>query len=470
MSSSDSDKLQNSLKSNDVFELIIGKEWNKDQKNTKTEVSKKINKDNDENSTKNNQIKISEMSSIDAIERSIRAEADLLQNKQSRIKIPSPIQVLKEVKVADPPAYGSWNTSTSNNSDNNDSRDSYNLTTLTQSTPQITFLPQSSNVSSHSSSYISENEQSSSQKNSKKSNRDNHDNSQTFIDLSESYHKQQSITKRAAISQNTSLMNPKNSKNSSKSKNTEKIEDQENIGNVLMPVTSKISTGITFASGEPIIPGAINPHEFNPFLDILNSSTVNQSIILNPQLPFLSNTTETFPNTNQRSQKSSHPSGSSLSIASIPLEDRPFRCPHPSKKDPTKQCSSAFLRQDELKRHIKIHNPIKPYKCQYCDMRFSRTDHLTTHTRTHTKEKPYECQYKDCNKKFARSDERLRHHAVHENRIKKMQIQQQQMVFMGQSSSGISSGLVQREDRSSAKKRKASKQIENQGNKKSKHI
>ena len=104
-------------------------------------------------------------------------------------------------------------------------------------------------------------------------------------------------------------------------------------------------------------------------------------------------------------------------------EDRPFRCQQPSKKDPTKQCASAFKRADELKRHMKIHNPNKPYKCQYCPMTFSRTDHLTTHTRTHTKEKPYPCQYDNCDKKFARSDERLRHHAVHENRLKKQRSQ-----------------------------------------------
>lgn len=100
-------------------------------------------------------------------------------------------------------------------------------------------------------------------------------------------------------------------------------------------------------------------------------------------------------------------------------KDRPFRCTEKSKKDPTKQCESAFARMDELKRHLKIHDPNKPYKCQFCEMKFSRTDHLTTHTRTHTKEKPYACQYQNCTKKFARSDERLRHHQVHENRIKK---------------------------------------------------
>ena len=110
-------------------------------------------------------------------------------------------------------------------------------------------------------------------------------------------------------------------------------------------------------------------------------------------------------------------------------EDRPFRCQQPSKKDPTKQCTSAFKRADELKRHMKIHNPNKPYKCQYCPMTFSRTDHLTTHTRTHTKEKPYPCQYDGCDKRFARSDERLRHHAVHENRKKKeaMKIKEEQI-------------------------------------------
>ena len=104
---------------------------------------------------------------------------------------------------------------------------------------------------------------------------------------------------------------------------------------------------------------------------------------------------------------------------------KPFRCPHMSKKDPTQQCTSSFARQDELKRHMKIHNPNKPYKCQYCPMEFSRTDHLTTHTRTHTKEKPYKCQYEGCTKAFARSDERLRHHQVHSKREAKNKVKQQ---------------------------------------------
>jgi uncharacterized Zn-finger protein len=100
-------------------------------------------------------------------------------------------------------------------------------------------------------------------------------------------------------------------------------------------------------------------------------------------------------------------------------KEKPFRCPHPSKKNPNEQCSSSFSRPDELKRHVKIHDPNKPYKCKFCDMGFSRTDHLTTHTRTHTKEKPYACEKEGCDKRFARSDERLRHHQVHENRAKR---------------------------------------------------
>jgi len=100
-------------------------------------------------------------------------------------------------------------------------------------------------------------------------------------------------------------------------------------------------------------------------------------------------------------------------------KEKPFRCPHPSKKNPNEQCTSSFSRPDELKRHVKIHDPNKPYKCKFCDMGFSRTDHLTTHTRTHTKEKPYACEKEGCDKRFARSDERLRHHQVHENRAKR---------------------------------------------------
>ena len=36
-----------------------------------------------------------------------------------------------------------------------------------------------------------------------------------------------------------------------------------------------------------------------------------------------------------------------------------------------------------LKRHLKIHNELKPFKCEYCEKEFKRTDHLTRHLKIH---------------------------------------------------------------------------------------
>merc|ERR1711990_174019 len=95
-------------------------------------------------------------------------------------------------------------------------------------------------------------------------------------------------------------------------------------------------------------------------------------------------------------------------------------------------CTKAFYRADELKRHTRVHTKEKPFPCPHCDRHFARSDHVRTHVRIHTGEKPYKCKY--CPKSFARSDERLRHHKVHEKRTKKEQDaknNQRKMEIMG---------------------------------------
>ena len=55
----------------------------------------------------------------------------------------------------------------------------------------------------------------------------------------------------------------------------------------------------------------------------------------------------------------------------------PFRpCPDPG-------CNKAFVRNEELTRHRRIHSGERPYACDMCGKAFTRKDHLNKHVRMH---------------------------------------------------------------------------------------
>lgn len=60
------------------------------------------------------------------------------------------------------------------------------------------------------------------------------------------------------------------------------------------------------------------------------------------------------------------------------LTEKRFKCS-------TEGCDKAFKRQDELKRHSRIHSGVRPFGCENCDKRFLRKDHLNKHIKTHTR-------------------------------------------------------------------------------------
>lgn len=51
----------------------------------------------------------------------------------------------------------------------------------------------------------------------------------------------------------------------------------------------------------------------------------------------------------------------------IPQNDRPFKCD---------QCLHAFNRNHDLKRHKRLHLPVKPFPCNHCEKSYSRRDAL----------------------------------------------------------------------------------------------
>ncbi|KAM7213295.1 hypothetical protein V8F06_011306 [Rhypophila decipiens] len=54
------------------------------------------------------------------------------------------------------------------------------------------------------------------------------------------------------------------------------------------------------------------------------------------------------------------------------------------------------------------------FKCSECPRRFTRKFNLTNHMRTHQNSKPFACRFATCGKRFTRSDDRVRHEAIHE--------------------------------------------------------
>ncbi|GFR71666.1 zinc finger protein 235 [Elysia marginata] len=55
------------------------------------------------------------------------------------------------------------------------------------------------------------------------------------------------------------------------------------------------------------------------------------------------------------------------------------------------RCEQIFCNIRNLKRHIMIHDDLRPYPCSQCSMSFRRKENLKKHMATHSDERPFKC-------------------------------------------------------------------------------
>lgn len=75
-------------------------------------------------------------------------------------------------------------------------------------------------------------------------------------------------------------------------------------------------------------------------------------------------------------------------------------------------CGKVFFKREHWRRHIKIHDDVRPYSCPVCKKGFRRKEHVKRHMLIHTGEKPFQCDF--CLQHYQRADHLKKHLMQHE--------------------------------------------------------
>ena len=96
-------------------------------------------------------------------------------------------------------------------------------------------------------------------------------------------------------------------------------------------------------------------------------------------------------------------------VTAVHLKLKLFACPH-------KGCESSFGQESNLKRHVRsVHEEKKPFICKKCGLRSAAKRDIEKHVRAvHLKLRSFACPHKGCKSSFGKNNDLTRHMQIHD--------------------------------------------------------